>query len=461
MQEPEAFDLIVIGSGGGLTVALAAAQRNLKVALVERDSLGGTCLNRGCIPSKMVIYPGELADEIRESNRIDIHVSAPEINFSALIERTAREVAGIRGQLEQGLANYPTLERIAASASFESNHVLRMNSRRLTAPRILIATGAEPLRPEIPGLADVPYMTSTEALTNPRLPDRLLVLGAGYIAVELGYAYAAAGSEVEFIVRSRLLRHEDDEIASEFARIFTARHVCHIGWQIQNVSFDGQTYALECTHASEGKRTITGDGLLVATGVRPLTHDLGLDNTDIQIDEAGQIRVNTCLETHASGVYALGDVVGNYLFRHTANYEARYLIQTLLEGKPPVALDYGPVPHAVFTRPEIAGVGVREQDVAGRGDEIIIGRATFADSNAGVARGLQEGFVKIIVQRSDRKLLGCQIMGDEAATLLHMMIPLLKCGATLDDMLDLIYIHPALSEILRDAARDALSQIKQ
>ncbi|MDD2599193.1 MAG: dihydrolipoyl dehydrogenase [Kiritimatiellae bacterium] len=459
MQKIENFDLIVIGSGGGLPVALAAAKRGLKVALIERDALGGTCLNRGCIPSKMVIYPGELADEIREASRINIKVSEPEINFSDLIGRTAREVAGIRLQLQDGLTRYPTLERIAATASFESNHVLRVNSRRLTAPRILIATGAEPQIPEIAGLADVPYMTSTEALTNPRLPRKLLVIGAGYIAVELGYAYGAAGSAVEFIVRSRLLRHEDSEIAAEFTKSFTGRHVCHNGWHPCDVSFDGQSYALECTHATEGKRTFTGDALLVATGVTPLTQELGLENTDIQRDKTGQIRVNSFLETHVSGVYALGDVVGNYLFRHTANYEAQYLIRTLIEGAPAVALDYGPVPHAVFTRPEIAGVGVREQDVAERGDEIIIGRATFAESNAGVARGLKEGLAKIIVQRSELKLLGCHIMGDEAATLLHMMIPLLKCGATLTEMLDLIYIHPALSEILRDAARDAQAQV--
>ncbi|MFA7174358.1 MAG: FAD-dependent oxidoreductase, partial [Kiritimatiellia bacterium] len=269
----------------------------------------------------------------------------------------------------------------------------------------------------------------------------------------------AAGSEVEFVVRSRLLRHEDDEIAAEFTKSFTGRHVCHNGWQPSGVSFDGQSYALECTHATEGKRTFTGDALLVATGVTPLTQELGLENTDIQRDKTGQIMVNSFLETAVPGVYALGDVVGNYLFRHTANYEAQYLIRTLIEGKPAVALDYGPVPHAVFTRPEIAGVGVREQDVAERGDEIIIGRATFAESNAGVARGLREGLAKIIIQRSDLKLLGCHIMGDEAATLLHMMIPLLKCGATLTEMLDLIYIHPALSEILRDAARDAQAKV--
>jgi len=460
MSNPESFDLIVIGSGGGLMVALAAAQRNMKVALIERGPMGGTCLNRGCIPSKMIIYPGELADEIRESGRIDISVAAPEVNFSKVIERTTRQVLKIGQELELTISRHPSLERIAAVASFESNNVLRAGARRLTAPRILIATGAEPDCPDIPGLADVPYMTSTEALTNSICPERLLVIGAGYIAVELGYAYGAAGSEVQLIVRSRLLRHEDDEIAAEFTKLFSHQHACHMGYKLRNVSYDGKAYSLDCTHETKGERTITGDALLVATGVRPLTYDLGLDKTDVKVDESGYILVDSSLKTHVPGIYALGDVVGNYQFRHTANYEARYLIRTLIEGEEPGALDYGPVPHAIFSRPEIAGVGLREQDVADRGNEVVIGRTTFAESNAGIARGLRNGFAKILVQRSDRKLLGCHIMGDEAATLLHMMIPLLKTGATLDDMLDLIFIHPALPEILRDAARDAQSKLR-
>lgn len=459
MNKPDSFDLIVIGSGGGLMVALAAARRNMKVALIERGAMGGTCLNRGCIPSKMLIYPGELADEIREADRINISVSEPQVNFDRVIERTARQVSEIRQEIEANISRYSSLERITAVASFESNNVLRVGTRRLTAPRILIATGAEPDRPDIPGLADIPYMTSTEALTNPVRPEHLLVIGAGYIAVELGYAYGAAGSDVQLLVRSRFLRHEDDEIAAEFARIFSSQHTCHMGCKIRNASYDGKTYSLECVHATKGEQTFTGDALLVATGVRPLTSDLGLDLTDVKVGESGHISVNSFLETDVPGVYALGDVVGNYEFRHTANYEARYLIRALVEGEKMSPLDYGPVPHAIFSRPEIAGVGLREQDVADRGDEIVIGRTTFADSNAGIARGLCNGFAKILVQSSDRKLLGCHIIGDEAATLLHMMIPLLKTGATLDDMLDLIFIHPALSEILRDAARDAQSKL--
>ncbi|MDA3924421.1 MAG: dihydrolipoyl dehydrogenase [Kiritimatiellae bacterium] len=460
MHNPESFDLIVIGSGGGLMVALAAAQRNMKVALIERGAMGGTCLNRGCIPSKMLIYPGELADEIREADRINISVAAPQVNFSSVIERTARQVAEIRQELETNIARYPSLERITAVAKFESNKVLRAGERRLTAPRILVATGAEPDCPDIPGLADVPYMTSTEALTNPTCPERLLVIGAGYIAVELGYAYGAAGSDVQLLVRSRFLRHEDDEIAAEFTRLFADQHTCHMGYKLRKVSYDGKTYSLDCVHETEGERIFAGDALLVATGVRPLTSDLGLDLTDVQVDKSGFVVVDSSLETDVPGVYALGDVAGNYQFRHTANYEARYLIRSLVEGQKVGPLDYGPVPHAIFSRPEIAGVGLREQDVADRSDQIVIGRTTFAESNAGIARGLTSGFAKILVQRSDHKLLGCHIMGDEAATLLHMMIPLLKTGATLDDMLDLIFIHPALSEILRDAARDAQSQLK-
>ena len=453
--EAEIFDLIVIGSGGGLQVALAAAQHNMKVALIERGPLGGTCLNRGCIPSKMLIYPGELADEIRECGRINIDVSEPDVDLKAIVKRTAGVINKVHHEIKEALLNHPSLEWISDTASFESNYVLRVGTRRVTAPRIVIATGAEPTIPDIPGLADVPYMTSTETLINKNCPERLLVIGGGYIAVELGYAYGSAGSEVHFLVRSQLLRHEDNEISCEFAKVFARHHKCHVGFDVKNVSFDGENYHLKCVHETQGEKIITGDALMVATGVSPLTHDLGLENTDVRLNDRGQIAVDSCLQTDVTGVYALGDVVGNYLFRHTANYEARYLIRTLVDNEKPGALVYGPVPHAVFSNPEIAGVGLREQDTADLDGGIVIGRATFEESNAGIARGLREGFAKIIVGRETRKILGCHIMGHDAATLLHMMMPLLKSESSLDDMLDLIFIHPALPELLRDAARDA------
>jgi mycothione reductase len=458
MSEAEKFDLAVIGAGSGLVIASAAAKSGMKVAVAECGSLGGTCLNRGCIPSKMIIFPGEMAEAIRHSGNIDIAASEPKIDFSALIRRTASTVAQTRAAIESALADLPGVEWLRYPASFESNHVIRAGGRRLTAPRIVIATGAEPALPQIAGLAGLPYMTSTEALTNPVLPARLIVLGAGYIAAELGFAYSAAGSEVEFIVRSRFLKHEDDEISQRFNAIFAARHKCHTGYSVRSVSFDGKTFKLLCCHETEGSRVVSGDALLISTGIKPSTDKLALENTDIATDDKGHVIVDSKLQTGVPGVYALGDVVGNYLFRHTANHEAAYLIRLLVKGEPEKPLDYGPVPHAIFSHPEIAGVGLREQDIAHVGEELVVGRAEFADSNAGIARGYRGGFAKILARRSDGRLLGCQIMGNDAATLLHMMIPLIKSNATLDDMLDLIFIHPALPEILRDAARDALAQ---
>ncbi len=459
-REIKQFDLIVIGSGGGMMVATAAARKGFRTALIERGPLGGTCLNRGCIPSKMIIYPGELANTIRRAANINIEVSEPEINFSDLVQRISTTVAEIREGIVKSLADLDGLERFEGSAVFESNHVIRVCEARLSAPRIVVATGAEPDIPSIPGLAGTPYMTSTEALSNPILPDRLIVVGAGYIAVELGYAYGAAGSKVEYIVRSRFLRQEDDEISQHFNRIYTQRHKCHMGAQLRSVEYDGSIFTLKCDSTNAESRTVRGDAILVCTGIKPATRELGLENTDIRVDDAGHILVDSTLQSDAPGVYALGDVVGNHLFRHTANYEAAYLVRHLISGEPIRPLDYGPVPHAIFSHPEIAGVGLREQDVAEYRNEIAIGRSDFAESNAGIARGYREGFAKIIVHRSDHLILGCQIMGHDAATLLHMMIPLLKSRATLNDMLDLIFIHPALPEILRDAARDALTQLK-
>ncbi len=447
------YDVIVIGSGGGMKIALPAAKLGLKTTLIEQDAVAGTCLNRGCIPSKMLIYPSELPHLLTEAQKINVHSeSSPTIDFPSLIERISETVDAMSDRQRNTLLKTPNLDFIPAHAEFLSDRIIQAGQHQITAPRIFIATGSKPFVPNISGLNNTPYMTSQEALRRTDLPRQLLVIGASYIAVEIGGAYAGAGAQVDFIVRSRFLRQEDQEIGQVFAEQFSKHHSVHQGMIPEKVTFSDSLFTV-----SSQDKTLQGDALLVATGTVPCTEDLGLSNTGIHTTKQGFIQVDDHLETSVKGIYALGDCIGRYLFRHTVNHEGEYLVRTALKNDPPPPLDYGPVPHAIFTNPEIAGVGLTEEQAQGM--DYIVGKANYSDSNAGLARGYDHGFAKLLIDRATGKILGAHILGPEASNMIHLFILALKTQATIDDLADMIFIHPALPEIARDAIRDAKKQL--
>jgi dihydrolipoamide dehydrogenase len=454
------YDVIVIGSGGGMKIALPAAAMGFKTALLERESVAGTCLNRGCIPSKMLIYPTELPGRLRAAERINVTAAGGmRVDFPALVERTSRTVDAMSASQRESLLQTPNLDFYPQHGTFVGPRVLRVGDIEIGAEKVFIAAGSQPWIPAIPGLEGTPFMTSREALRRTSLPGRLLVIGAGYIAVELGAAYAAAGAEVTFLVRSRFLRHEDEEIAAAFAEVFGRNHGVCQGHSPVGIAFQNGLFTVTCSNAAGSVAEHRADALLVAAGVRPCTGDLALARTGVRIDGEGYIQVDDHLRTACPGVYALGDCVGNHLFRHTVNHEGEYLVRSVLRRESDAALDYGPVPHAVFSDPEIAGVGLTEQEARVQGHDVAVGRCGYADSNAGLARGYEHGFVKLLVDRQTRRFLGAHILGDQASDLIHILITTMKLQGTLDQLLDMIFIHPALPEIVRDAARDAHRQL--
>nr|WP_320049142.1 dihydrolipoyl dehydrogenase [uncultured Desulfuromonas sp.] len=457
----EQFDVIVIGSGGGTKIALPAAKRGLKTALIERDAFGGTCLNRGCIPSKMLIYPADMIHAIRHARRVNVCADQNiEGNFPALVQRVTQTVTQMSEHFVDGVRRLDQLDYIDGSARFVADKVIEVNGRQLTAPSIFIATGARPSIPNIPGLAGTPYMTSTEALRCDQLPARMIIIGASYIACELGHVYEAFGTETHFLVRSALLRQEDEDIRTAFAEDFRQRHTLHMGFEPINVTWEDDLFCVRVRHNEKGiEKNLYAEALLVSTGVDPVTDDLGLENTAITCTEKGFIAVNDHLQTAVPGVYALGDCVGNYLFRHSVNYEGEYLMRTLFEAPSDEPIHYGAMPRAVFTVPEVAVVGAGEKQLQEQGVDYVVGRADYADSNMGMARMLENGFAKLLFERSSHRLLGAHIIGEEASDLIHMLILGLQQQVTVEDLLQMIYIHPALPELIRDAVRDARSQL--
>lgn len=454
------YDVIVIGSGGGTKLVSPVAKLGKKVALIEKGPLGGTCLNRGCIPSKMLIHTAQLASMIRDAKRFEIHLKSPfEVDFEHLVKRVCSTIDQESDSIAPLYQENPNIDYYPHEGRFVDKMTLEVGGERLTADKIFIAVGARAAIPKIPGLEKVPYMTYQEALRNTKKPKKLIVLGGGFIATELGYFYSAVGVETEFLVRSVLLRKEDDDIREAFQEAFAKQVKLRLPCDFQEVKHENGIFTVSYKDGEGNLQKAEGDALIVATGIKPWTDSLNLGKTDVQVDEKGYVIVDDHLRTTAKNIWALGDCVGNYLFRHTANFEGEYLFRTLFGNPANEPITYKGVPHAVFSHPEIAGVGKTERELKEAKIPYIIGKNTYMQSARGMALLPETGFVKLLFEKHSLKLLGAQIIGEEASNMVHMLIMAIQMDATLDDLLGLIYIHPALPEIVRNAARAAKSSL--
>jgi mycothione reductase len=449
------FDVIVIGSGGGAKITSPAAALGLKVAAIEKDALGGTCLNRGCIPSKMLIHPADVALEIKDAHRFDIHNNPQfSVDFAKLVTRISNTVDKDSASIVAGYNKNPNITYIKGTAQFVSDKIIEVNGEQLTADKIIVGVGTRPFIPAIEGLEGTPYWTSTEALRSTILPKRMIIVGGGYIACELGHAYGALGTETHFIIRSKLLRNEDNQIGEEFTRVFATRHNIHRGTP-SKVEYTNGNFILTYVDDKGLTQALVADALLVAAGIIPNTDNLNLKSTQIELTDKGFIKVDKHLETQVKGVYALGDCIGQYFFRHSVNFEGEYLFNSVFVEKESKPIHYPPVPHAIFTHPQVAGVGKTEEECKAEGLDYVVGLNPYKSSAMGMALLSDHGFCKLLIERKTKKILGGHIIGDEASNMIHMIIALMTKHGTLDDLLNMIYIHPALPEIVRNAARKA------
>lgn len=449
------FDVIVIGAGAGTKLVRPVANKGLKVAVIEREKLGGTCLNKGCIPSKMLIHVADVATQIKEASKFYLTVSELHIQFEKLVQYVTHVIDQESVQIEPLYKSDKNITLYHEHAAFLTDHIVQVGSEYITAPKIFIATGVDVKIPPIAGLENVPYMTYREALKNTKLPSKLLVIGGGYIAAELGYFYGAMGSETHFFVRDRMLSREDFEIRDEFEKSFAQQFHVHTHAKIKKVGYEAGIYTLLYEDDSGSTYSIEGDGLLIATGMSPLTQNLGLEHTGIRVDEEGYILVDDTLQTTVEGVFAFGDCIGRHGFRHSANYEGEYLFKNLFESSHRAPIAYKPMPHAIFTHPQIASVGKTEDQLQKEGVSYIKGICRYEQSAMGMALKADIGFVKLLFDRSSRKLIGAHIIGEEASNMIHMLIAFMSKDATVEDIAGMIYVHPALPEVVRNAARQA------
>lgn len=448
------YDVIVIGSGGGSKITRPAASLGNKVAIIEKGAMGGTCLNHGCIPSKMLIHPADVCAEILEAKRFNIATDEHYVpDFKTLIERVTNTVTHDSDSIEPMYNKIDNIDLYKGEAHFVSNYVVEVNGEHLTAPKIFIVAGARASIPDIKGLANTPYITYKEALRQKTLPKKMIIVGGGFIAVELGYFYAMMGTEVHFLVRETLMRPLDDDVINEFTGALKHRVKIHCEPNILRVHHDGNEFTVMTDN-----EIYQADSLFMATGMQPNTDILSCaENTDIELDSRGNIKVNGHFETSVPGVYAFGDILGRYMFRHTANYEGEYVFEHVF-GNKKEPITYPPIPYAVFSNPQIGGVGESEKSLQAKGIEYIVGKNNYKNSAMGMALLSEEGFCKLLFDKTTKKLLGAHIVGKEASNMIHMCIAYIKMGGTLDDMMDTIYIHPALPEIVRNAARKAAAE---
>jgi dihydrolipoamide dehydrogenase len=458
MNEAKHYDILVIGAGGGTKLVSPPAKMGLKVAVIDKEEPGGTCLNRGCIPSKMLIHPADMAAHMDDLDKFYIKQKGYKFNFKKLTKEVTERVSGDAAGIATAYDAHPNIDFYPGFATFKDNQTVTVNGQELTADKIFIAVGSRPSIPQIPGLEGTPYWTSREALRPPYQPKKLLVIGGGYIATELGHFYGAFDTDVEFIVRSGLVSAEDAEIREEFTRAFMSRYTVHLGMQIQSVEYERGVFFVKVIDANGKVQQLHGDALLVATGIRPNSDTLALENTDIRLTEHGYIEVDDYLQTSVSNVWALGDCIGNHFFRHSVNFEGEYLFRTLIESPNREPIDYPPMPHAIFSYPQVGGVGRTEEELIAQGRAYIVGRNRYEKSAMGMALKSEYGLVKLLFDTQTKKLLGAHIVGEEASDMIHMCIAYMNMGGTLDDMLRTIYIHPALPENVRNAARDAKKQ---
>lgn len=443
------FDVLVIGAGSGLVISSYAASIGLKVAVVEEGPFGGTCLNRGCIPSKMLIHSADVMETIRTSGLFGIKSKITGLDWKKIVSRVSKTVDSEAKEIENGNKSERNVTVFKGRAVFVGEREIEVNGERVSADKVFICAGSRPSVPNIPGLERVPFLTSDEALRLKKQPKRLIIIGGGYIGAELAHFFGSLGTKITIVQRGPLLMgNEDSEIAVAFTEIYKKRFNVLLNASTDSVSKKGKNIVVSCA-VNGKKKGVVGDALLVAAGRVPNSDILNVKATGVQTDGRGFIKVNEFMETSAKRVWAIGDIAGKWMFKHSANLEAHSAVQNAFGKKVPV--DYSAMPHAAFTSPQVASVGATEDELRKKKVKYIKGVHRYIQTGYGAAIADKDGFVKVLVDPMSRRILGCHILGTDASVLIHEVILAMKAGLTADDVAKTVHVHPALSEVVQRA----------
>ena len=438
-----------------LIEAMIQEKPQLRVAVIDKDEPGGICLTRGCIPSKLLIYPAEVIRTVEKSGEFGIHTEIMRIDFEAIMERMRSIISREIDSIRKGLKHSKNIDYYADSAEFTSPYTLKVGNETITAKMIFLSTGSRPSIPPIEGLQETGYLTSDTILKISRLPRSIAIIGGGYIAAEYGHFLSSMGSEVIIIGRNpRFIPEEEPEVSALSKREMQKHATVLTNHEVRKAEITSEGKKLTAVNRFNEKVTeIVAEEILVAVGRVPNTDILQPGKAGIKTDSKGFIIADEYLQTSQSNIWVLGDADGKFLFKHVANYEARIVYFNALRNKK-IKVDYHAVPHAVFTDPEIASVALREKaavDKYGR-ENLLIGFYKYADTAKGEAMALKDDFVKVIVKRDNGKILGAHIIGPQASVLIQEIVNLMYTEKQdLAPLKEAMHIHPALSEVVARA----------
>lgn len=451
------YNLIAIGTGSAMNIVEAFLQRNprSKVAVIDKDEPGGICLTRGCIPTKILVYPAELIRTLDESKTFGIDIDIKKVNFAKIMERMRSLIYKDINMIRSGLSNASNIDYYTDVAEFIAPYTLRVGVETIKSPMILLCTGSKPLIPPIQGIETIGYMTSDSILKISQLPESIAIVGGGYIAAEFGHFLSAMGSKVTIIGRNpQFLKQEEPEISSLALRLMQKYMTIYTNHEVRKAEKTATRKKLFAVNRANNKTLeVDAEEILVAAGRASNSDILHPERAGIQTDQRGWITVNDHLETSQPNIWALGDANGHYLFKHVANYESEIVYYNAIL-KREATVDYHAIPHAVFTHPEIAAVGLKENDAIAKFGEndILIGMHRYRDTAKGEAMDVKEYFVKVIVQRGALKILGAHIIGPYASILIQEIINLMYTpNQSAMPILNGMHIHPALSEVVQMA----------
>ena len=449
------YDVVIIGSGAGANLVMDALSHDKTVALVDKGPLGGTCLNVGCIPTKLIVFPADRVMEIREAAKLGIAAEVKGIDFPGIMERMRSSVLQSRKRIRESIeSNSDQFDFYEGEAYFSGERTLKVADAEIRGKTVFIASGARPLIPQLKGLESVEYLTNETALQLTELPESMIIAGGGYIAVEFAHFFEAMGAKVTIIQKNaRLVPDEEPEISAQLLKALSRRMTIHLSAEAVEVRQTGKVVTV--TAREQGSNKViehTAHSLLIAAGRRSNADVLMVKNTGVKTDESGYISVDPFFETSQKDIWAIGDAIGKKMFRHTANHEAELVWHNAVHGKKS-RMNFLTVPHAVFTWPEIASVGLTEEEAVkaiGR-DQVLVGKAMYTDVARGQAMLETEGFTKAVVHRKTGKILGYHIIGPQASILIQEVVNAMASDGNIWSVAKGIHIHPALSEVVLKA----------
>ena len=449
------FDLVIVGTGSGNSI-VGPMFDHLRIAIVEEGVFGGTCLNRGCIPTKMLVHAADTAENVRHAAHLGIDATIDGVRWSDIRDRVFGRIDPIAAGGEQyRTERCPNVTVLKGTGVFVGLKHLEVTAAdgtttELSGERFVLAAGARPQLPSIDGLDGVRYYTSDDVMRLDELPTRMTIVGGGYIAVELAHVFAAFGVNVSIVHRrDLLLAHHEHEVAQVVTAALRKRTNLYLGRSPKSVM---QTADGVVTLTLDNGDTVSTEVLLLTTGRIPNSDRLNVAATGVTTHADGRVVVNDMQETVVPGIFALGDISSPHMLKHVANHEGRVVRHNLEHPNSPKRTDHRWVPAAVFTRPQVASIGMSESEARAAGIDVVCKVQAYGDVAYGWAMEDRDSFVKLIADRTTRQLVGAHIVGPQSSSLIQQLITAMRFGIPADELAhDQYWIHPALPEVVENA----------